>query len=69
MNRIPIQSSNLAEVGYDTDSMMLEVLFHNGTVYQFFDVPEALYLEMMQSDSKGKFFNTQIKNSFRFAKL
>ena len=49
--------------------MTLEVAFHNGTLYQYFDVPEALYQEMLRSDSVGKFLNTQIKNSYRYAKL
>jgi hypothetical protein len=34
MDRIPIQSSNVAEVGYDPATMTLEVAFLNGTVCQ-----------------------------------
>jgi len=69
MERIPVQSKNVAEVGYDPATMTLEVAFHNGTIYQYFDVPEALYQEMFRSDSIGKFLNTQIKSSYRYAKL
>ncbi len=69
MDRIPVQSTNVAEVGYDPGTMTLEVAFRNGTLYQYFDVPEALFQEMLRSDSIGKFLNTQIKNSYRYAKL
>jgi len=48
--------------------MTLEVGFRSGSVYQYFDVPEALYLELMSSDSKGKFLHANIKNSYRFVK-
>lgn len=69
MDRVPVQSSNISEVGYDPASMTLEVLFTNGTIYQYFDVPEALYQELISAESVGKFLNTQIKNSYRYAKL
>ena len=69
MDRISVQSSNVTEVGYDQDSMILEVLFHSGSVYQFFDVPEGLFREMLQADSVGRFFNQQIRDSYRYVKL
>lgn len=69
MNRQPVTSSNVAEVGYDTATMTLEVAFKNGAVYQYFDVPESVYQELMRSDSVGKFLNEQIKNSYRYTKV
>ncbi len=69
MNRIPVQSSNIADIGYDEQSMTLEVGFKNGTVYQYFDVPEAVHQEFMNAGSKGTFLNANIKNNYRYAKL
>ena len=69
MERIPVQSSNVAEVGYEKDSMVLEVLFHSGSAYQYFDVPEALFSEMLQAESIGRFLNEHIKDSYRYVKL
>ncbi len=69
MNRQPVTSSNVAEVGYDIDTMTLEVAFKDGTVYQYFDVPEAVHQEMISSSSVGKFLNGQIKNNYRYAKI
>lgn len=68
MSRIPVSSSSVAEIGYDFDTMTLDIAFHNGTIYQYFDVPESVYQELMHSESIGKFINTQIKNSYRYAK-
>ena len=69
MERVPVQSSNVAEVGYDQDALVMEVLFHNGSVYQYVDVPQMLFQEMLQSDSIGGFLNEHIKGSYRYAKL
>jgi hypothetical protein len=69
MNRTPVDSSNIADVGYDETSATLEVGFHNGTVYQYFDVPQTVYQEFMGAASKGIFFNANIKNNYRYAKL
>ena len=69
MERISVQSSNVAEVGYDPNTMTLEVAFHSGGIYQYFDVPGSLFQEMLQAESVGRFLNLYIKNSYRYAKL
>ena len=69
MERIAVQSSNVAEVGYDPNTMTLEVAFHSGGVYQYFDVPEIVFQEMLRADSVGKFLHAQVKNSYRYSKL
>ena len=39
MKRELVTSSNILELGYDEESRILEVVFHSGNVYQYFDVP------------------------------
>lgn len=69
MNRQAVQSSNVAEVGYDEASQTLEVLFHSGSVYQYFDVPRPVYQALLGSPSVGRFLNEQIKGSYRYARV
>jgi len=69
MNRTPVESLNIADVGYDTATLTLEVGFRNGTVYQYFDVPPAVHQEFMSADSHGKYFSANIKNHYRYVKL
>jgi KTSC domain len=69
MSRIPVDSSTVNSVLYHSDSSTLEVEFKNGNVYQYFDVPEAVYTEFMTSDSKGEFLAKQIKGAYRYARL
>ena len=69
MNRTPVTSSNVASVGYDPGTMTLEVEFKNGSVYQYFDVPEAVYQELKSAASVGTYLNQSIKNSYRYAQI
>lgn len=69
MNRIPVVSSNVASVRYDPKTQTLEVEFHNGTVYQYFDVSQSVYDAFMSAESKGGFLNSSIKGVYRYAKL
>ena len=69
MDRVPVVSTDLAEIGYDSSSMTLEVLFLKGGLYQYFDVPESIFLELLQADSKGRFLNINIKNNYRYTRL
>lgn len=67
MERTYVESSNIASIGYETDT--LEIEFLNGGVYQYFDVPQHVYDGIMTADSKGKYFHANIKGVYRYAKL
>jgi tellurite resistance-related uncharacterized protein len=73
MKRIPVKSSNIKAVGYDPKVKTLEVEFKSlsgPSVYQYENVPEALYQSFMSSESKGQFFDLHIKKGgFRFTKM
>lgn len=61
MERIPVESSNLASVGYDSDSLTLEIEFNSGGIYQYFTVPQDVYHGLMSAGSKGSYFHQNIK--------
>jgi len=69
MNRILVSSSNIRSIGYDPQSSILEVEFTSGDIYQYFDVPEHLYHELMSAPSMGQFLNDYIKYSYRYQKV
>lgn len=68
MNREPVSSSSVTSIGYDPESSTLEVEFSSGSVYQYFDVPEQYYRELMSGGSIGKVLNSIIKGQFRYAR-
>ena len=69
MQRIPVNSSNLASVGYDQTSKVLEIEFHRGGIYQYLDVPEIEYRGLMQADSHGTYFRVNIRDRYRCNRL
>ena len=69
MQRIPVTSSDLSSVGYDSGSQTLEIQFNSGGIYQYFNVPSNVYEGLMSAPSHGKYFHTYIKNSYSWQKL
>jgi hypothetical protein len=69
MDRKAVSSSTIGAIGYDPKTLTLEVEFLNGTIYQYFDIPESVHAEFAGSASHGQFLNTQIKGQYRYAKL
>lgn len=69
MDRQSVSSSNIRSVGYDPATATLEVAFTSGGIYQYFNVPEALYQRLMSSYSKGSYFADHIKERYRFRKV
>lgn len=63
MERQTISSSNLASIGYDAENEILEIEFNHGGVYQYFDVPENVYEELMSARSHGQYFDRNIKKA------
>jgi hypothetical protein len=64
--REPVPSSNVLSVGYD--DRVLEIEFKNG-IYQYLDVPEAIFRAFRSSSSKGRYFNQYIKRRFLSRKI
>lgn len=69
MNWIPVESTNLSRIRYDENTLTLEIEFHGGRVYQYFDVPSHIFEGLKAADSHGRFFNEQIKGHFRYARV
>ncbi len=69
MRREPVTSSTIAEIGYDERSRSLEILFRNGRLYQYFDVPPQEHRELMNAGSHGRYLNAHIKGRYRYARV
>ena len=69
MDRQSVKSSHIDSIGYDPDKQIMEVEFKDKSVYQYFEVPEHLYLGIMQAESKGKYLHQRIKGKFEYKKV
>lgn len=64
MGLVAVNSSSIAGVGYTASSGELEVEFHNGAVYLYAVVPQAVFDALMSAESKGRFFNAHIRDVY-----
>lgn len=69
MKRVNVSSSNLATVGYDESSFTLEITFHNGGVYEYYNVPKTTYSGLVSAASHGSFFHRHIKDVYGYRKI
>jgi hypothetical protein len=69
MDKIEIESSTIKSIGYDDALNFLEVSYKKGTTYRFYDVPQDLFEDLMESKSKGKFLRENIEKKFETEKV
>jgi hypothetical protein len=69
VHRRPVESSVLAEVGYDRSRRVLEVKLVSGAVYQYLDVPAREFMALLAAESAGRYYNSDIKPNYEFRQL
>ena len=65
---VTIQSSNLKESTYNTETEDLTVIFNNGSIYEYNKVPWNKFTKFRLSESQGKYFNENIAKSHKYVK-
>lgn len=68
MKRIPIYSRHIISVGYGVFNI-LEIKFSSGETYQYHQVPETVYLELINASSKSTYFKKNINLKFSCSKI
>lgn len=62
-----VTSSNISQIGYDGDDML--ILFNSGIVYRYKNVPKIVYELAGEAESVGQFFHRHIKGHFTYERL
>jgi hypothetical protein len=63
VRRYRVLSEAIKTVGYDEDAAVLEVEFRSGAVYDYEAVAPEEVLELLQSDSLGRWFGAHIRRN------
>lgn len=61
---LKVKSSNISEVGYNETQQKLVVRFTSNKLYVYDDVPNTVYKDFFNASSLGKYFGSQIKNTY-----
>jgi len=66
--RILVDSSLLSSIEC-SNHQTLDLEFHSGATYRYFGVPEPLVEGLLGAESKGSYFNRNIRNRFPYQRL
>ncbi len=55
MQRRPIRSTSLKAVGYDADTLTLEIEYRNGSLVRYTGVPEVMHQTLLAVPGKALF--------------
>lgn len=73
MIRTPVESSNIASIGYDPASRVLEVQFKSGgkpgSIYRYADVPADEHAALMAAESPGSHFSSNIRGAYKSTRV
>lgn len=61
---VPVDSTTLELVGYDAADRELYLRFLSGSIYVYSDVPPETHQELLAADSKGSYFNREIRPNY-----
>ena len=66
---IPVISSNVASYGYDEEDMTLIVAFTDGSIYEYYNVPEGIWWRFQVAPSKGRFVWSDLRDKFMYERV
>lgn len=61
-----VKSRAITDVIYKKASQTLYVFFSDHTAYAYHGVPEYVYHELLEAESKGVYFNLNIRSAYPF---
>ncbi len=61
-----VESDVIHAIGYDADIQLLEIIFNDGRIYQYRGVPAAVFDGLKQAESKGRYFQENIRDEFQY---
>jgi uncharacterized protein YuzE len=64
--KIEVVSSQMKAVEYDTETNTLIITFNKGQKYKYSDVPNKVFLELIEADSIGGYFIKEIKTKYEY---
>lgn len=63
------KETTLSKVSYDAEKKALTVVFEKGGTYEYAGVPQATYDELQKAESKGTYFNQNVRGKYAAKKI
>ncbi|WP_405119704.1 KTSC domain-containing protein [Pseudomonas leptonychotis] len=65
MEMIHVRSTAITAIGYDPTNQRMKIKFQQGHTYDYCRVPAHIFNGFMNSQSKGTYYNTHIKDRYQ----
>lgn len=65
MEMIPVNSSAISAIGYNSVDLHLKIKFVQGHTYGFCRVPQSVFDGLYRARSKGAYYNDHIKDRYK----
>ena len=69
IERVTVDSSSLASVGFAREVKVLEIEFRSGAVYRYLGVPLTVFEGLKKAESKGHYFTKSIRGKYEFCRV
>jgi hypothetical protein len=66
MERTPLASSAVASAGYDDATLVLEIEFTSGKIYQYEAVPRSVFDWLLRTPNKGSYVARMISDKYAY---
>ena len=65
----PVESSNIAAIAYTEATQTLVVAFRNNSVYEYYNVPEAVGEGFRLAESAGKYLWSHVRGIYEYKRV
>jgi hypothetical protein len=69
LRRIPVQSSSIRSLAYESARQWMEIEFSSGHIYRYYEVPAEVFSEFLQATSYGSYFHQHIRDVYPYDQL
>jgi hypothetical protein len=64
-----VASTAIREIDYEAGRRRLTVRFQSGEAYVYAEVPKPVHRAFLSAESKGRFFQTEIRRRYPYRRL
>lgn len=64
IERMKVDSSGIAAIGYDEKRQLLSLEFTSGTIFHYYKVPPQVFEDLGSAPSRGRFYANHIRGRF-----
>lgn len=64
-----VKSSNIYNIGYDAAQKLLRIIFNSGATYDYYNVPNKVWLAFKKAKSKGSFAYHNICYKYNYERI